>query len=612
MCGISGIISAHISEKDENLVSAIIKNQLARGPDFQSMECIKNNTTEVLFGHNRLAIIDLSINNNQPLWDISHRYCIVFNGEIYNYLELRIELKKLGHSFNTHGDTEVILNAFSQWGCHALTRFQGPFAFALFDIKMNELWLCRDRFGVKPLFYAMRNNVLYFSSTSSVLAKELKLSPDLDYIAQGLKYLVYEDKTSRTAYKQLFSLPASHYLKVKYDLSGQLMTESKLYYQLEDNVNHLIDNVSTYNTENLIEKINDTLTHAIKIRLRADVPVAVALSSGLDSSSIAALASCEHHNIKAFSFGHPYKKKSEGPLVEHCAQFIGISVEYVWPSESEIINAIFKTIEIQDAPFSSLSIVAQYLLYQKVKDANIKVLLGGQGGDEAFMGYKKFLFFSLQHSLKNKHYLAALKKIIALLPNVFSEMPSMTAYWHHRHRYKTLYSDENAILTLPAPSPLSLGYSSDSVWKRQAQDIQHFSLPTLMRYEDRNSMSNSVESRLPFMDHQLIELALALPETMKLHKGHGKWVIRKMMLNKIPYKICMARNKRGFDVSLKQLLNKKLGPCIRSQIKLNSGVCNEFLRKPLDIDNTFSDLALLSQRRFHEAMALLWLGLVMS
>lgn len=608
MCGISGIYAPTILDKHHRLIDLIIHDQFKRGPDSQSKLVIKNKHGDVLFGHNRLAIIDLSNHGIQPMWNSTQRFCIVFNGEIYNYLELRTELKKLGFHFNTLTDTEVILNAFSAWGSEALNHFIGPFAFALFDQHRQELLLCRDRFGVRPLFYHISNNVLSFASTSNVLARELNLSPDLNYVAQGLTYLVYEDNSSRTAYQQLFSVPASCYIKIKYDSKGQLLKDIVPYYDLASNVQNMIESLPLNNMNNLIDKTLHTLENAVNVRLRADVPLAVSLSSGLDSSSIAALTSEQHPNIKGFSFSHPHAKKSEGPLVAKCAKFINIPIEYVWPNEKEMIYAFFKTIEVQDAPFPSLSVVAQQVLYQKVNEANIKVLLGGQGGDEAFMGYKKFLMFSLQQSIKNKHYLTVIKKIITLLPNIFAEIPALKSYWKHRYRYKKNYSIENNILNLPPSSHLFINHSTNQLWQRQLKDIQCFSLPTLMRYEDRNAMSNSVESRLPFMDHHLIELALALPEALKLQNGYGKWIIRKMMLNKIPSAISLARFKRGFDLPIKKLIDAGLGHSIRSVFRNNIALCNEFIKQPYDFNKHFSNAALLSHNRLHESIILLWLN----
>jgi asparagine synthase (glutamine-hydrolysing) len=362
------------------------------------------------------------------------------------------------------------------------------------------------------------------------------------------------------------------------------------------------------NMNDLIDKTLHTLENSIHIRLRADVPLAVSLSSGLDSSSIASLTQKHHPNITGFSFSHPQNKKSEGPLVEKCAKFINIPVEYVWPNDEEMINAFFKTIEVQDAPFSSLSVVAQHVLYQRVNASHIKVLLGGQGGDEAFMGYKKFLLFSLKESIKNKNYWAAIKKITSLLPNIFAEIPALTSYWKHRHRYKNNGPTGNTILNLPELSSLSLSHSTNDLWKRQLKDIQSFSLPTLMRYEDRNAMSHSVESRLPFMDHRLIELALALPETLKLKNGYGKWIIRKIMFNKIPSSISLARFKRGFDLPIKKLIDAGLGHSIRSTLIKNPALCHEFIKQPQDFKKHFSNAALLTYNRLHESIILLWLN----
>ena len=169
--------------------------------------------------------------------------------------------------------------------------------------------------------------------------------------------------------------------------------------------------------------------------MRTDVPLAISLSGGLDSSSVASLVSKHHRNTIGFSFGHPDHKKSEGPLVADCAKFLNIQIEYIWPTPDEMIDALHQTIAIQDAPFSTLSIVAQYLLYQRVRASGIKVLLGGQGGDEAFMGYKKFLVFWIQQLLSEKRYLTSAKNMLQMMPMIFSEMTSLKAYWHHRHRY---------------------------------------------------------------------------------------------------------------------------------------------------------------------------------
>ena len=185
-----------------------------------------------------------------------------------------------GLIFHTSSDTEVILNAFSQWGIDALNRFQGPFAFALFDSQTEELWLCRDRFGVRPLYYAIINETLYFASTTPMLAKSLNLKPNLEYIGKGLKYLVYEDGSENTAYHQLYSLPAASYLRAQLKENGELSSVVKIYYDLADNVQRNVENLATGNTNLLLDRVNATLENAVKIRLRSDVPLAISLSGG--------------------------------------------------------------------------------------------------------------------------------------------------------------------------------------------------------------------------------------------------------------------------------------------------------------------------------------------
>ncbi len=613
MCGISGVYTKELTQQHEQIVQDIMLSQTARGPDYQDKCVLKGKHAATILAHNRLSIIDLSSHANQPMWDSTGRYCIVFNGEIYNYLELKAALIDYGLTFTTNSDTEVILNAFAHWGIAALEHFQGPFAFALYDTHLEELWLCRDRFGIRPLYYIEQNGVLYFASTTPALARRLNLKPDLQYVAKGLKYLVYEDGSDMTAYLQLHSLPAASYLQAKVTMQQHIQYEVKTYYALSEKVQQLIEQLATSNTPCLLDKIDQTLENAVKVRLRTDVPLAISLSGGLDSSSVAALVSRQHANTIGFSFAHPDQVKTEGPLVAQCAKYLNIDIHYVWPTAQQMLEAFYQTITVQDAPFSTLSIVAQYLLYQQVRSAGIKVLLGGQGGDEAFMGYKKFLLFWLQQSTKQKRYLLTAKNFLQMMPMFFAEMTSITSYWQHRHRYLRARQTTDTTLRLPDSSPLKLGHHESVLWKRQMQDIAHFSLPTLLRYEDRNAMGNSVESRLPYMDYRLIELGLALPESMKLKAGYGKWAIRKIMENKIPDSIRLARYKRGFDISSNMLLQAGLGRSIRHELHRHPAITKEFLNHPQQVDEVFSDQQ-LAQRKgaISEAISLLWLNKVMA
>lgn len=606
MCGIAGCITTQTNTVHENLIQKIVVDQHLRGPDHQHIEKITAAHGELLFGHNRLSIVDLTQHANQPMWDASERYCIVYNGEVYNYIELRQQLVTQGHHFRSQSDTEVILEAFKEWGIAAINQFNGPFAFAIFDKVEEQLWLVRDRFGVKPLYYCIENNTLYFASSTKTLADHFNCEPNLQYLSRGLKYLVYEDDTAITPYANIQAVPAAHYVTAKFNNSADLKIELKQYYDLHANVLNLQQQLIANNADQLLEAVAMKLTSAVQVRLRADVAIGVALSGGLDSSSVAAIVAQQQTNITGFTFGHPTAKKSEGPLVAKLANKLNCKVEYIWPSAVEVISALPQVLTAQNAPFPSLSIVAQFLVYQRVKQSGIKVLLGGQGGDEGFMGYRKFQLFYLQQLLQQKNYLAAIQFFLQLMPLLTSELSKAKLYWQHKNRYQN--KKYSSVLCLPDSNRLQLGSNHDLL-ARQMHDVTQFSLPTLLRYEDRNSMANSVESRLPFMDYQLIELGLALPTVLKLNKGYGKWGLRQIMQHKIPDEIRLARYKRGFDVASQHWLTSGLGQLIRTALQDKQSYIKEFIMPGVSIAQVFSDRNLAERpNAMGEAMTLLWLG----
>ena len=608
MCGIAGVYTLQPIGTFRSHVEKIVKDQHRRGPDFRALEMIPGRHSGAVFGHNRLSIIDLSPLGNQPMWDVDHLVCVVFNGEIYNYIELRAELIASGHSFISASDTEVILESFKRWGTEAFARYNGMFAFGLFDTRDEKIYLVRDRFGVKPLYYVLRGDTVHFASTGGEIARLLSLPPNPEYIACGVRYGLYEH-TEVAPYISMKALLPGHWLQIDSDESGSLISAAKPYYDLYARTAVLADSLATMSIKRAVDSVAELLDDAVRIRLRSDVPVAVSLSGGLDSSTVAALAArYPQERLQGFTFGDPQAAASEGPLAAQLATMVNIDVTYIWPSIDEICEAYRESLHAQAGPFSGASIIAQYIVFKTARAAGFKVLLGGQGGDEAFMGYRKYQLFRLWQLLAQKQNIEALGFALTILPTFFAERWRWKESWNNRNRYMKK-AGISTVLRLP-DKEMTIGYSpSEPLRARQVLDVRSASLPTLLRYEDSNSMGNSIESRLPFLDYRLMEFGIALPDTLKLRDGYGKWIVRRAMAGKIPEAIRTARYKKGFDVLQNQWIDRGLGDCIRTMLNERSSQIGEWLAPSVNINEIFSNEQL--KRRpsgFAEATTLIWLA----
>ena len=608
MCGIAGVYTLKPIEPFRSQVERIIERQHRRGPDFRAFETVSGNHSCAVFGHNRLSIIDLSPAGNQPMWDISHRLCVVFNGEIYNYVELRAELLALGHCFTSNSDTEVVLESFKRWGPEAFPRFNGMFAMALFDVRDEQLYLVRDRFGVKPLYYVLRGDTIHFASTGGEIARILGLSPNLEYVACGVRYGLYEHDDS-APFAGMKALLPGHWMKIGTGESGRLSSSLKSYYNLPARTEALAETLATVSVEHAVESVAALLDNAVRIRLRADVPVAVSLSGGLDSSTVAALAVRNPiDKLHGFTFGSLDVSASEGPVAAKLAQKANIDVTYVWPRIDEICDAYEETLHAQVGPFPGGSIIAQYMVFKAARLAGFKVLLGGQGGDEAFMGYRKFQLFNFRKLVERKQYFKALLFAQSLVPMFFAERWRWVDSWNNRNRYMKR-SGLTTGLRLPE-AEMGIGYSpAETLRSRQICDVAMASLPTLLRYEDSNSMGNSIESRLPFLDYRVMEFGIALPEALKMRGGHGKWIVRRAMKGSVPDSIRIARYKKGFDVQQNRWIDGGLGGHIRRMLHERTAQVAEWVSPGFNLEFDFSNEQLKSRpAAFAEATSLIWLA----
>lgn len=611
MCGISGAITGRADGWGNDLVTEIIAYQFPRGPDAQAMVAIEAGAHFVVLGHNRLSIVDPVPGSNQPMSTADGSVTLVFNGEIYNYKELRELLVARGRFFYTASDSEVLLQAYCEWGVAAFDRFIGMFAFALWDKPRGRLVLVRDRFGVKPLYYRFDGNTLAFASTPGVIARHAGLPANLEYVARGIQLKYYEDESAIAPYIGIDALEPSHYLDVSIVGNG-LKVAKVSYYDFAERVSTQAEAIVNRREVDLVAELRAILEDACRLRLRSDVPVGLSLSGGLDSSSIAVITSRFQPGMLGFSYGQPTNVESEGPLAAEIGAHAGLDMRWIWPGENTDLTALFmKTLRAQGAPFPHTSQMAQYAVFERAQADGIKVLLGGQGGDEALMGYRKFFLFHAQDAMRN-HRLSDLPNLITNIALVSPAIAKRAnVFWSERHRYTGKKEGMATRLVLPAlsdsPSP-SLA-SGQTITDRQIQDITRFSLPTLLRYEDRNSMANSIESRLPFMDHRLMELGAALPTKVKVKNGFGKWALRAAMVGDVPDSIRLSRDKRGFDTQQAAWIRAGLGASLRDMLKENASVARDLLAPGTAIDTAFSDDALADDAQaLKEAITLVWIA----
>lgn len=506
-------------------------------------------------GHRRLSIIDLSPAGHQPMCTPDSRYWISYNGEVYNYLEIRSELESLGVKFKTKTDTEVILNAFVRWGKECLHHFNGMFAFIIYDNLEKKIFAARDRFGVKPLYYwrssegiiAFASEIKQFTVVPGWIAT-LNHQRTYDFLNWSLT-----DHTEDTLFHGVKQLLGGHFIEM--DLDDKMIFPQR-WYTLSAQIHNDSFDESTI-------KFHDLFIDAIKLRLRADVPIGSCLSGGLDSSSIV----CTMHellkvqnsvgNQKTFSSCSYEKAFDEREYIDLVIDKCGIDAHYIYPNEDGLLDSLSDIIWQQDEPFVSTSVFAQRSVFSLAKKHGVSVVLDGQGADEQLAGYHSFFGYKYLELFRNLQWIKLFKDIqraknshakhqgILLLINRL--LPEKARSFFLKFFYKPTeacdwinFSHLNAICIHPFQNkPFDIPSFSQ-------QQILNTNLPMLLRYEDRNSMSHSIEARTPFLDYRLVEYSLGLNSD---HKIDGEWtkkILRESMKNYLPDAIRQRKDKMGF------------------------------------------------------------------
>jgi len=571
MCGLAGILNLKYQKNDNinNNLRLMNKIQAHRGPDGEAIWIHSN--SHIGFAHRRLSIIDLQT-GTQPMTD-KHENTICYNGEIYNYIELKEELKN--YNFYTSSDTEVILAAYQKWGKDCVNHLRGMFSFAIWDEKKSLLFCARDRFGIKPFYYTVVNNVFYFASEVKTLLPFLSNAEiDLDALKDYLVFQLCLD--NKTLFKNVNELSPSCYLTVK---NGTI--ENKQYWEVYYNLD--FDHTDKYFQEKLKYLIEDS----VKMHLRSDVPVGAYVSGGIDSGIMSSLAATfQNTGFKAFTGKFDY-----GPLYDESsyakalAEMKNMNLFEINITSQDFLDSIKKIIYHLDYPVAGPGSFPQFHV-SKLASKHLKVVLGGQGGDEIFGGYVRYLvaYFeqcvkgAIEGTLNNGNFIVTYESIIPNLVALNNYKPLLKNFWREGlfngldERYYRLInraSDfENEINwdVLGNYSPFETFhqiFNNKNVGNQSYLDkMTHFDfktlLPALLQVEDRMSMAHGLESRVPFLDHPLVEFAATMPSNVKFKNGTLKRILVSSMKETLPKIIVDRKNKMGFPVPLNEWFNGEL------------------------------------------------------
>ena len=601
MCGFAGILSLKKNVQSEHLYlmqQAIIH----RGPDSNGIWVSENNF--VGFCHNRLSIIDISSAGAQPMKSQNGRYIISFNGEIYNHLDIRTELLKESSDLNfiSSSDTETLLVCFENWGIQkTLSKIVGMFAFSLWDFQENALFLCRDRMGEKPLYYGWLNDTLFFGSELKALKAHPNFNANIDHAALGMFFRYSYVPAPHSIYSNIKKLIPGTILKV--DSSGK--SETEIYWDLNNIVSNGVKNQYNGNDKEAIEDLDLMLNQTILDQQISDVPIGAFLSGGIDSTLISSIMQANSNtNINTFTIGFKDDKYNEGKYALEIAKYLKTNHHELYLSANDIISEVPKMGSIYDEPFADSSQLPTYFVSALAKQT-VTVALSGDAGDEIFGGYNRYTQAS-----KFSKYSPITKKVLVKILNQFSpnqidfiyallkpllpkSIKSSNPGNHYTKIIKLLQQDTNwdiyQCLVSICSSPNSLmkeGFVNDGInnftkhifvnsmgleHQMMLSDSLTYLSDDILCKVDRASMSVSLESRVPFLDHRIVEFSSTLPLNMKIRDGKGKWILRKLLEKYVPNQL-LDRPKMGFGLPLDIWLRgplKEYAYSLLSEKKLN-------------------------------------------
>ena len=598
MCGVAGILNLNNRQVTnlEHSLSTLNRLQKHRGPDGEGVWLHENE--HVGLAHVRLSIIDLET-GQQPMLSNS-KNAITYNGEIYNFEELK---KEIGESnFSTNSDTEVILKAYERWGVDCISKFRGMFAFALWDESKSKLFCARDRFGIKPFYYTIVNDIFYCASEIKALLPFVKeIDTDKDSLND---YLTFQFTLGeKTLFKGIKQLEPGHLLTIE-DSQISVKKYWEVYYNLD----------FSHTEQYFIEQTRELMGDSIRLHLRSDVPVGAYVSGGRDSSIVAALASqIETSEFQAFtgkfSYGEGY---DESMYARDLSQQYSFNLHELDIKSTDFVSSIHKIIYHLDQPVAGPGSFPQYQI-SKLASEHRKVVLGGQGGDEIFGGYARYLiaYFeqcikgAIEGSLNNGNFVVTYESIISNLESLKQYKPLLKQFWSKGlfetidrryfdlvNRAPTLEDEVNwdAIGKSSTCDEFTKIFLGDNVGHESYFDLMtHFDfktlLPALLQVEDRMSMAHGLESRVPFLDHKLIELAATIPADIKFKNGELKRLLVRTFDPILPNSITQRKDKMGFPVPLNEWMQGELKDFICGIFETGRDRGREFFNTDVILEN---------------------------
>lgn len=565
MCGIVGCID-FTKSTTKDILKVMADTLTHRGPDDSGYKLIESEDFYLGFGHRRLSILDLSKHGHQPMY--YDNLTLIYNGEVYNFKELREELVKFGYTFDSDSDSEVILKAFHKWGIESVKKLRGMFSFSIYDSVNQKIYIVRDRVGVKPLYYYIDNGIVLYASELKALYKHPKFIKEIDSKALSLYLQFGYIESPYSIFKNTFKLKPSSYLE--YDLKATKF-EIKSYWNVLDSFNKNRLNLTYEKAKNKLEEI---MLESFSLRMLSDVPVGTFLSGGIDSSLVTSiLQKNSNQPIDSFTIGFDYEKYNEAPYAKKIAKHLGTNHTEHYCSLQDTMDIIPIIPKNFDEPFGDSSAIPTTLV-SKIAKEKVSVILSGDGGDEVFCGYRSYSLFQKRYNTINSiPFKKTLNDILQQVPDPLYMCQTLHDKYYSRylklknslefHDISNMYKTANSVFTKYEIKKIlnnSYFYQENKIYdnisnleQMMLSDFEGYLADDILVKVDRSSMSESLECREPLLDHQIIEFAAQLPIEFKKDKK-----ILKDILSKYIPRDLFEREKTGFGIPINSWLRKDL------------------------------------------------------